>query len=96
MKAYGDSTKTVLDGIKTEELVKKTGFSLEIGYECYENMKHLLVSLDAVLDREDFGTAVVLEGTVPEDALEKLKVCVADMTNGRCKVETRGNAQSPS
>ena len=88
VKAYGDSAKAVLDGIETEELVQKVRFSMEIGYDLYENMKRLLASLDAVVDKEDFGTAVVLGGSVPADALDKLRACVADMTNGRCKVET--------
>lgn len=88
VKAYGDSAKAVLDGIETEELVQKTRFSMEIGYELYENMKRLLSSFDAVVDREDFGTTVVLGGSVPADVLDKLRACVADMTNGRCKVET--------
>lgn len=88
VKAYGDSAKAVLDGIETEELVQKTRFSMEIGYELYESMKRLLASLDAVVDKEDFGTAVVLGGSVPADALDKLRACVADTTNGRCKVET--------
>lgn len=88
VKAYGDSAKAVLDGIETEELVQKTRFSMEIGYELYESMKRLLASLDAVVDEEDFGTTVVLGGSVPADVLGKLRACVADMTNGRCKVET--------
>lgn len=88
VKAYGDSAKAVLDGIETEELVQKTRFSMEIGYELYESMKRLLASLDAVVDKEDFGTTVVLGGSVPADALDKLRACVADTTNGRCKVET--------
>ncbi len=87
VKAYGDSAKAVLDGIETEELVQKTRFSMEIGYELYESMKRLLASLDAVVDKEDFGTTVVLGGSVPADVLDKLRACVADMTNGRCKVE---------
>lgn len=87
VKAYGDSAKAVLDGIQTEELVQKADFSMEIGYELYENMKRLLASLDATVNREDFGTTIVLEGTVPETSLEKLKTCVADMTNGRCTVQ---------
>ena len=88
VKAYGDSAKAVLDGIETEELVQKTRFSMEIGYELYESMKRLLASLDAVVDKEDFGTTIVLGGSVPADALDKLRACVADTTNGRCKVET--------
>lgn len=87
VKAYGDSAKAVLDGIETQELIQKTGFSMEIGYELYENMKRLLSSLDAELTKEDFGTRVVLEGSIPKASFENLRSSVADMTNGRCSVQ---------
>ena len=87
VKAYGDSAKAVLDGIETQELIQKKGFSMEIGYELYENMKRLLSSLDAELTKEDFGTSVVLEGSIPLASFEKLRSSVADMTNGRCSVK---------
>ena len=62
VKAYGDSTKLVLDGIETEELVEKTPFSLTIGYEMYENTKRILAAVNADSVREDFGTEITISG----------------------------------
>jgi len=87
VKAYGDSAKAVLNGIQTEELVEKTGFTLEIGYDSYENVKRLLSSLEATLSKEDFGTSIHLEGLLPKTNFEKLRDSVSNMTCGKTLVK---------
>ncbi len=86
VKAYGDSTKAVLDGIKTEELVEKSTFTMNIGYDCYENTKRILSSVEAQTTKEDFGTSVFIQGTVPSSNSEKLVLAMANLTNGKCLV----------
>ncbi len=86
VKAYGDSTKAVLDGIKTEELVEKSTFTMNIGYDCYENSKRILSSVEAQTTKEDFGTSVFIQGTVPSSNSEKLVLAMANLTNGKCQV----------
>ncbi len=86
VKAYGDSTKAVLDGIKTEELVEKSTFTMNIGYDCYENTKRILSSVEAQTTKEDFGTSVFIQGTVPSSNSEKLVLAMANLTNGKCQV----------
>lgn len=86
VKAYGDSTKAVLDGIKTEELVEKSTFSMTIGYDCYENTKRLLTSLEAQTTKEDFTTEILLEGTLPASKAQELSLAMANLTNGKCNV----------
>lgn len=90
VKAYGDSTKAVLDGIQTEELVEKRFFSMEIGYDCYESTKRILASVDAQITKEDFGTSISIQGTVPLSNSEKLVLAMANLTNGKCKVFIEG------
>jgi len=89
VKAYGDSAKAVLDGIKTEELVEKDSFKLEIGYELYEKAKRLLTSLEAVITNEDFGTLVSITGEIPSFSFEKLQTSLADMSNGKCQLQKK-------
>ena len=86
VKAYADSTKAVLDGIKTEELVEKNTFSMEIGYDCYENTKRILASVEAQTTKEDFGTSIFIQGTLPSSNTEKLILAMANLTNGKCNV----------
>ena len=86
VKAYGDSTKLVLDGIQTEELVEKTPFSMTIGYEMYESTKRILASVNADSVKEDFGTEITISGQIPVSAKESLVSQISDLSNGRRQV----------
>ncbi len=86
VKAYGDSTKLVLDGIKTEELVEKSSFSLIIGYDMYESTKRLLASVAADSIKEDFGTEISITGTIPVSNKDALASQISDLSNGKRSV----------
>ena len=86
VKAYGDSTKLVLDGIQTEELVEKTPFSMTIGYEMYESTKRILASVNADSVKEDFGTEITISGQIPVSAKDSLVSQISDLSNGRRQV----------
>ncbi len=86
VKAYGDSTKLVLDGIITEELVEKSSFSLIIGYEMYESTKRLLASVAADSIKEDFGTEIVITGTIPVSNKDALTSQISNLSNGKRSV----------
>lgn len=83
VKAYGDSTKMVLDGIATEELVEKARFSLTIGYEMYESVKRILGALKADSVTEDFATEISISGQIPLSEKESLVSRISDLSNGR-------------
>jgi uncharacterized YigZ family protein len=83
VKAYGDSTKLVLDGIQTEELVEKTAFSLTISYDLYENTKRILSSAKAGNLKEDFGTEITIKGTIPTTSQSLLSSQLSDLSNGK-------------
>ena len=86
VKAYGDSTKLVLDGIETEELVEKTQFSLTIGYEMYENTKRILSVVNADSLKEDFGTEIKISGQIPATEKDNLSSRISDLSNGKRSV----------
>ncbi len=83
VKAYGDSTKMVLDGIATEELVEKARFSLTIGYEMYESVKRILGAMKADSVTEDFATEISISGQIPISEKESLVSRISDLSNGR-------------
>ena len=83
VKAYGDSTKMVLDGIATEELVEKARFSLTIGYEMYESVKRILGAPKADSVTEDFATEISISGQIPISEKESLVSRISDLSNGR-------------
>ena len=86
VKAYGDSTKLVLDGIETEELVEKTAFSLTISYDMYENTKRILSSVSADSLREDFGTEISISGQIPVSEKDNLSSLIGNLSNGKRQV----------
>ncbi len=86
VKAYGDSTKMVLDGIATEELVEKVRFSLTISYEMYESVKRILGALSADSVTEDFGTEISISGQIPISEKDNLVSRISDLSNGRRSV----------
>ena len=83
VKAYGDSTKLVLDGIQTEELVEKTTFRLTIGYDLYESTKRILAAAKADNLKEDFGTEITISGSIPTTAGPLLASQISDLSNGK-------------
>ena len=85
VKAYGDSTKLVLDGIATEELVEKTAFTLSISYDLYENTKRILAEVKADSVGEDFGTEITITGRIPLSEKENLSSRISDLSNGQRK-----------
>ena len=86
VKAYGDSTKLVLDGIETEELVEKTPFSMTISYDMYENTRRILASVNADSVKEDFGTEITISGQIPVSEKENLVSRISDLSNGKRQV----------
>ena len=83
VKAYGDSTKLVLDGIATEELVDKTRFNLTIGYELYDSLKRILTSVNADSLNEAFGTEITISGSIPVSNKDSLSSQVSNLSNGK-------------
>ena len=87
VKAYGDSTKLVLEGIATEELVDKTNFSLTIGYELYDNVKRLLSSVNADIQNEAFATEITITGAIPVSHKDALASQISELSNGKRTVQ---------
>ena len=86
VKAYGDPAKAVLDGLKTEELIEKESFTLEIGYELYDQARKILHEYGAQTN-EDFGTQVVIHGTVAMQKTEELSKAISNLSSGRHHLE---------
>ena len=86
VKAYGESAKAVLAGTPSEELVAMRDFSVEFAYEVYERARREMVALGAQVEREDFGTAVLVSGRIREADAEVLSERVADISSGRARV----------
>lgn len=88
VKAYGDAAKAVLDKVKTEELIEKQSFSLEIPYNLYEQIKLMLDRHHAEEIQEDFTTEVHISGMLPAYAAKEAAEEIQDLSSGRIQLKT--------
>ena len=86
VKAYGDSTKEVLDVIKTEPLIAKVSFSMMISYDFYELIKRLLIQVKASNVEEEFTSGITIKGMIPLTEKETLSSKFVSITMGRCTI----------
>jgi uncharacterized YigZ family protein len=64
--AYSEAAKQVLSLIRKTEKVSKIHFTLYIEYVFYDQAKKILSARNTEILREDFGTGILIEGTVPD------------------------------
>lgn len=86
VKAYGDSVRAVLDGIKTEEQIEKSPFSFCIPYDLYESTKRILTNLDAGEIKENFGSTISICGVLPSVNVALLSEQIKNLSNGKVSV----------
>lgn len=83
VKAYGDSAKSVLEILKTEELIEKCNFSITTAYNLYEPIKKVLIEANATISDEQFATDVVIEGRLALTEKDTVASAITELSNGR-------------
>jgi len=81
--AYSDSTKLVLETLKTKELIETVNFKFDIPYDYYQSIKYCLEDLKAFEIKEKFETEVTLSGEIPKDNFENLKEFITKISSGK-------------
>ena len=82
VKAYTESAKAVLEQVSAVPLVRTREFSCTVPYDAYEQLRRKTEELRIELDREEFGTGVLLAGRIPADRADALCSLVSDLTRG--------------
>jgi len=86
VKAYGDSTKGVLFLARTEELVSKSAFTVEVAYTQYEMVKKLLLSQGCTIKNEDFKTTIIITGNIPSSLCQQVQSQLIKLTNAQAVI----------
>ena len=86
VKAYSDGAREVLRDLAGRPLRHEVPFQVEVPYPLYEKVKAFLASQGGVVDDERFGTAVRLEGRVPDERRAELAAFLADVSAGRIRL----------
>jgi len=81
--AYSDSTKLVLETLKTKELIETVNFAFKIPYDYYQSVKYCLEDLKAFEIIEKFETIITISGELPKDNFEKLKEFLTKISSGK-------------
>lgn len=86
VKAYGDAVREVLMTVETEEIVRRTGFSILTGYEFYDRIRRALPAYDISGLEEDFGEGIRIRGEIAETQKEAFDELFSSLTMGRASL----------
>lgn len=92
VKAYGDAAKGALDRLPVTEYRLRVGFALTVPYELYDGAKRMLAELGGTSSGETFTDTVMLEGTLPADAVQEAQLKIGDLSAGKIRLEVRDPA----
>jgi len=85
VKAYQDAVRSVLDVLKTEELVEKSNFTLTLGYDVYDQFVILGKAFD-IVSSEEFGTDIIVRGCIESSKTQEFATSVTELTRGKSLV----------
>ncbi|HDQ15011.1 MAG TPA: DUF1949 domain-containing protein, partial [Sediminispirochaeta sp.] len=71
----------------TEELREMTHFAIRLAYPFLEQAKLLLQANSAKIEKEAYGTEVVILGSVPSVELDRLREELAELSSGQIRIE---------
>ena len=89
-RAYASGVKKALEGLQTEVLVARELVGLIVPYAAVDPLRRVLDDLDARTVREEYGSDVSWELSVPSAGLEALDEAVAQITAGEASVRRLG------
>ena len=81
--AYSAAAKEVLAAVPVEELIQKTSFLLNIGYELYEQAKIVLSAHHAEIINENFDISIKISGKLPKNEFSPASEKITDLSSGR-------------
>jgi len=81
--AYSDSTKLVLETLKTKELIETVNFVFQIPYDYYQQTKYCLEDLKAFEIIEKFETNITISGEIPKNNYTTLKEFLTNISSGK-------------
>jgi uncharacterized YigZ family protein len=86
VRAYSDCARETLRGLAGRPLRREAQFRVEIPYHLYERLKSWIATHDGEIRAEEFGTAVTVEGVVPQEGREALAEHLADLSGGTVRL----------
>ena len=96
VSAYTRAAKDVLEKVEPLEKIAKTSFTLFCPYGQYEQIKKTLLSLEGTIEKEEFGTDVTLDFTIPDRQIDICSDLIRDITSGSIILNKEETLNHPS
>ena len=83
VRAYTECAQELLKVAETRELINRSQTSFKVPYALYEQVKKLLLELEFILEKEEFGEEVQVSGQLPSESLPSLQAQLRDLSHGQ-------------
>ncbi len=83
VRAYTECAQEMLKVAETRELINRSQTSFKVPYALYEQVKKLLLELEFILEKEEFGEEVQVSGQLPSESLPSLQAQLRDLSHGQ-------------
>ena len=87
VKAYTETAQAVLAATVRQEKIHAVRFRVKMGYPAYAPCKKIIEEQGATVEEEEFGGAVELKGSIPDERLEELRKALQEATSGKVIAE---------
>ncbi|MBI9107294.1 MAG: YigZ family protein [Spirochaetales bacterium] len=94
VRAYSEAARGALDRLKTVPLVTYTSFRIKADYSFYQPLSATAGIHECRIETESFGTAVEIEGLVPEEKADAFKAAVTSLSSGRAEINVGSENQT--
>jgi uncharacterized YigZ family protein len=81
-RAYASGVARALEGLPTEEKVRRVEVEVRMGYAAVDPLRRVLDELEARTEEESYGSEVRYVVSLPESRLAELEEAVASITSG--------------
>ena len=86
VKAYTEAAQLALKHLVVEELVAKTGFTVNITYDLFDQIIKILKKYSAEFEKPIFDTQIHISGSIPEKELSAASEAIKDISAGKIRL----------
>lgn len=86
-RAYGETTRAVLEALPTRPRVSRSLFTVEVPYDLVDVLKNKLRIAGVTITALHYETSVMMDLTIDDEVVESVEEMVADLSRGQCRLE---------
>lgn len=83
VRAYGEAARLAIEKAPTRLLIQRSRFRLQVTYEHVDPAFRLIEEVGGVVSDREFGSSVVVQGSLPTAEVERFAERIGDLTSGK-------------